>query len=166
MNMNTPSHIMLRVLVAVVGPGAVLLTPIAGCGETPMRMTPDAVDEDDGSPGEGDSGDGVVSFSKDVLPLLVDRCSVCHVEGGIADVQGIPVRLDQARAYDQIVNKPSVQGDFTLVVPGDAEASLVYQKIDAGIPPVGARMPLGGPFLDADSIEAIEDWINQGALDN
>jgi hypothetical protein len=37
------------------------------------------------------------------------------------------------------------------------------QKLE-GHAAVGARMPLGGPYLDANSMTLIRQWINNGAL--
>jgi hypothetical protein len=50
------------------------------------------------------------------------------------------------------------------VVPGDANASVLYKKID-GSGAYGSNMPLGGSLSPA-QIEIIRRWIDEGALNN
>ncbi len=113
------------------------------------------------------NGDGTVTFSGDVQPLLSAVCAGCHSPGGAAMLAGIPMDLRSATAYDDVVNQPSVQDPtWTLVVPGDAESSLLFLKVSMDDPPIGDRMPRFAPPLSAAQIEAIRDWIDQGALDD
>lgn len=93
------------------------------------------------------------SFAIDVLPRLTDYgCLGCHGGGG-----GLFVDT-QAHLLQGGSHGPAV-------VPGDAEASILVQKLSAS-PPFGSRMPQGGPFLADTTVQVIRDWINQGALDN
>jgi len=86
-------------------------------------------------------------------------CSVCHA-GGSAP-QGL--RLDAANSYAMLVGVPSVEVSSVLrVAPGDPDNSYVVQKIE-GHAAVGARMPFGGPYLDAETTAAIRQWITDGA---
>ena len=103
-----------------------------------------------------------VTYVADVLPIFQAQCMGCHAEGGSA---GITLELTEESGYDRVVNQPSVQdASFTLVVPGDADASLLYRKVSSDTPPVGGRMPLfRAPLSDAD-IEVIRNWIDQGAV--
>ncbi len=111
--------------------------------------------------------EGPVSFARDILPIFADRCVSCHRPGGIADLSGIDLDLRADRAFSSLVNQPSVQRpDLTLVVPDNADASLLYLKVASGNPPVGARMPLIAAPLSAAQIELIRKWINEGAGDN
>jgi hypothetical protein len=48
-----------------------------------------------------------------------------------------------------------------VVVPGDADASLLAQKIQ-GIQTVGIQMPPGA-LMSAEEIATVVDWINAGA---
>ena len=48
-----------------------------------------------------------------------------------------------------------------MVKPGDAEHSSLYQAVS----PDG-RMPLRGPKLTSDELNALAKWIDEGALDN
>ena len=56
---------------------------------------------------------------------------------------------------------------LTLVVPGDATASLLVEKVTSAHPPCGTQMPFGcggaTPCLSAPQVEEIVDWINDGA---
>ncbi len=124
-------------------------------------------DEDDTSSADNDDSAAALSFSDDLIPLFARRCTICHVDGGFADQQGIDLRLAEDDTYDQLVDQVSIQrSDLTLVVPGDSQASLLFLKVSSDSPPVGNRMPLGGSLLADDEIAIIRDWIDQGALDN
>ena len=110
---------------------------------------------------------GTVSFSTDIQPILTTTCGGCHSANGIADLSGIALRLTQAESYDGMVNQLSVQDtSLTLVIPGNSTASLVYQKVSSDAPPVGDRMPQFAPALSAAEILLIQNWIDQGALNN
>lgn len=128
-----------------------------GCSATP-------------NPGGGnDNGaDGSpVSFADDVQPLLTSRCISCHQPGGVALGEGISMDLRAGSAYDAIINQPSDQDEsLTLVIPGDAENSLLYLKVSSNTPPVGVRMPWFQLPLSAAQIDLIRRWIDEGALDN
>lgn len=102
-----------------------------------------------------------VSFSSQVKPIFTSRCTGCHGRFGI-----IPP-LTSELAWTSIVNQPAPEDtSLMLVVPGDAEASFLFNKVSSESPPVGFRMPLIGEPLTAEQIGLIRDWINQGALDN
>ncbi len=105
-----------------------------------------------------------VSFSNQIQPIFDANCIVCHVSGGIADAI---LHLNAEEAFDALVGPPSVQDvSLTLVDAGDSSTSLLLQKVNSDSPPVGARMPLGGPPLSDDLIALIRDWIDQGAPNN
>jgi hypothetical protein len=94
-----------------------------------------------------------VSFQNDVLPILENYgCTSCH--GGTAGLTvGTVAGLEAGGLHGPAI------------VPGNADGSNIVRKISPN-PPFGARMPQGGPYLDAATIQVIKDWINQGALDN
>jgi Planctomycete cytochrome C len=50
-----------------------------------------------------------------------------------------------------------------VIIPGDAENSLLIQKL-LGTAPQGEIMPPGGKLPD-ETIQIIRDWINEGALE-
>jgi len=51
---------------------------------------------------------------------------------------------------------------FILVIPGDPDQSLLYQKL-TGIQSCGKKMPDTAKPLTADQIELVHDWIADGA---
>ena len=94
-----------------------------------------------------------ISFSADISPIMEFRCVDCHGTDGGYD----------ASTYDLVVNS----GDNgPAVIPGDAENSLLVQKI-SGTHAEGDLMP-PPPLraLQEDLIQLIIDWINAGAPDN
>ncbi|MEM7453375.1 MAG: DUF1553 domain-containing protein [Planctomycetota bacterium] len=96
-----------------------------------------------------DEEDAEVDFGRDILPLISDRCYFCHGpdeenrEGGF--------RLDlEEEALD-------------FIDPGDAEASLMFERIisddpDEVMPPPRAKVP-----LSEEEKELIRRWIDSGA---
>src|SRR4051794_12213388 len=90
-----------------------------------------------------------VSFSKDVVPLLTQRCMECHGR------EPLMANLD-LRTRDGAL-KGAKHGP--VIVPGDAAASHLYRRlIGEETPP----MPLGGRLTDAE-IATIKEWIDSGA---
>lgn len=86
-------------------------------------------------------------------------CTVCHAGG--AAPQGL--RLDAANSYAMLVGVPSSEVPAVLrIAPGQPDASYLIQKLE-GHAAVGSRMPFGGPYLDAATIDIIRQWIAAGA---
>lgn len=103
------------------------------------------------SPSQTGGGQG---FRDAVLPLLQQTCSSCHALRGKA---GFSV-VDRGSLLRGGESGPAV-------VPWDAEASLLIQKLRPS-PPVGERMPPDEPPLDEEVIERIVQWIERGAPDD
>jgi hypothetical protein len=126
---------------------------------------------EEGMAGNGESGAGMAggpgpaapSFGE-VYDILAATCgggrSGCHITGMSSDL-ALP---DAQLAYDHLVNVDSVKcpGEL-LVVPGDAEASLLVTVLEGGAECVKA-MPLGRDPLSAEQIATIRAWIDAGAL--
>lgn len=96
--------------------------------------------------------------------VFTPRCSICHAGGSAA----LPAALNltAGNAYANLVNVGSLQSPGTMrVAPGDAANSYLIRKLE-GANIAGSRMPLGGPFLDADTMARIKSWIANGAPDN
>lgn len=100
-----------------------------------------------------------LSFRRDVWPILQRNCAGCHPKQAAVDT-----------AYQRMMSTAS--GGYCdgrkLTVPGNAQASLVYQKVvqsDGWGSSCGGGMPSGRglPVAEARIIGA---WINQGALNN
>ena len=135
---------------------ATLCTVLAGCAGNGEGL------DANGRPiGEGGGGGGVLTadFASIQQHVFTPICTVCHAGAGAP--QGL--RLDAANSYDLLVGVPSneVPG-LQRVKPGDPEASYLIQKLE-GHASVGARMPLGGPYLEQATIDVIRQWITDGA---
>jgi predicted CxxxxCH...CXXCH cytochrome family protein len=99
----------------------------------------------------------------DVVQQIFDtNCVYCHSQG--ADVD-----LSAAVAWGNLVGRPAPPTEScggTLVVPGDASASYLYQKLSSDQPCSGARMPRSEFGSDAlpDCVTAlVASWIAAGA---
>jgi hypothetical protein len=91
--------------------------------------------------------------------VFTPACTGCHAGAGAP--QGL--RLDAGNSYAMLVGVPSVEVRSVLrVAPGNPDASYLVHKLE-GSAAVGARMPLGGPFLDAATIAVVRQWIAAGA---
>ena len=98
-----------------------------------------------------------VDFNRQIRPLLSDRCFACHGPDA-ADRQG-GFRLDQADGALSEAHSGRLP-----IVPGDRDASEVYQRLiaeDASrrMPPQAVNKP-----LTEEEIELIGRWIDQGAV--
>lgn len=110
----------------------------------------------------GGAGNGPVSADFDSIQthVFTPICTVCHA--GADAPHGL--RLDAANSYNLLVGVPSVEvPSLFRVKPGDPNSSYVMQKLE-GHAAVGARMPLGGPYLSSDVIAVFRQWITAGAL--
>lgn len=91
-----------------------------------------------------------------VAPLLAQRCAKCHTEQGLMGPAPEGFRLtsyEATLAADERVR----------VVPGQPGASELLRRVRGQSVP---RMPFDGPpYLDAEEIALLEDWIRQGARD-
>ncbi|RPH98436.1 MAG: hypothetical protein EHM68_04555 [Lysobacterales bacterium] len=89
-----------------------------------------------------------------VAPILAQRCAKCHTDNGLMGPAPEGLRLTSYAATLAVAERARV-------VPGRPEASELVRRIRGQARP---RMPLDGPpYLDADQIELIEEWIRQGA---
>ena len=112
-----------------------------------------------------------VSFGDDILRGIFGRspgyggvgCG-CHNPASPSPI-GFEIGGLELTSY-QSLRAGGVNSGASVVVPGDACASVIVQKVGDG-PPFGARMPFSGPpFLSTDDQQVIRDWIVEGALDN
>jgi Bacterial Ig-like domain len=108
-------------------------------------------------------GSGSVPLSADFdsiqANIFTPICSVCHIGSGAPE----GLRLDAANSYNLLVGVPSTEVPSLLrVAPGDPDNSYIIQKLQ-GHAAVGAQMPLGGPYLSADTIAFVQQWITNGA---
>lgn len=101
-----------------------------------------------------------ISFAADVQPLFTANCVGCHGAGGNG---GLDLRAGQSRA--NLVSVTSPNYGAVRVVPGDPDASVLYDKLTGG-GVYGQAMPPTGTSLPAAALETIRQWIADGAPDN
>jgi hypothetical protein len=126
------------------------------------------------------------TFTNVYTMIIGPRCTDCHRPGGSGVTVGMLDMSTQATAYANLVGVPaqgigpgtsgiacaSAMPPLIRVVPGDAAASLLFNKIyskHAGIDPLcGSPMPLPptAPPLTEAEINLIALWINAGAPNN
>jgi mono/diheme cytochrome c family protein len=100
-------------------------------------------------------------FEQVIVPILDRHCVMCHMsEGAQGELSLYP------QPYAALVGVASSQSDLLLVTPGDVAASYLYHKLlgsHLGVGGEGESMPYQRDLLEAKDIEAIEQWIAQGA---
>ncbi|MDQ6699271.1 MAG: hypothetical protein M3Z36_03695, partial [Acidobacteriota bacterium] len=96
------------------------------------------------------AADSIVSFSKDIQPILQNSCLKCH--GSAMQLSKLDLRTRDA-ALKGGEHGPSL-------VPGKADQSRLYRMISGEEKPA---MPLGGKIAP-EQIAVIKTWIDQGAV--
>ena len=105
--------------------------------------------------------DGTVSFKNEVLPILTERCVMCHVQGA---EQGALSLFPEA--WSQLVGVKASESALMRVEAGAPERSYLYLKLlgqqeTAG--GSGARMPFQQDPLTAAELDLFKRWIAEGA---
>jgi hypothetical protein len=103
-----------------------------------------------------------------MFPMATNaRCDACHSMPANDIANGnLEMGTTQMSAYMALVGQTSKSSrcmSKTLVVPGQPEMSLLYQKLSSATPPCGSRMPLGGTAFSDAQLEMIRSWIAAGA---
>lgn len=94
-----------------------------------------------------------VSYSTQIAPLWQQfGCVGCHPGNGGYSML----------SYAQVVGNGS---NGPAVIPNNAAGSNLYRKLTSN-PPFGSQMPVGGAPMNANQLQLVADWINQGALNN
>lgn len=98
--------------------------------------------------------------------IFSPQCSSCHTGGG----GSLPASMNLSSAsatFAALVNVASSQQPAVQrVQPGNPDSSYVVLKLQGAAGINGSRMPLGGPFLDAATIDQVRSWIAAGAANN
>ena len=103
------------------------------------------------------------TFTEIQTQVFTATCAASGCHSGATPPQGLSL---VAPAYASVVGVASTEVPaLQRIRAGDAANSYLIQKIE-GTAAVGARMPLGGPFLDATTIARIRAWVNAGAANN
>ena len=100
-----------------------------------------------------------VSFSRDIRPILSDRCFACH--GPDANERSAELRLDQAEGEEGAYKTGY---ERAIIKPGDAEASELWYRItatdaDLVMPPADSHKAK----LTEEEQNKIRQWIESGA---
>ena len=100
--------------------------------------------------------DEEVRFGRDIRPLLSNHCFQCHGPDSLARQEDLRLDIREEAIADR--------GGYAAIVPGDAEASEVWRRINAAH--VDNRMPpIDGPKpqLSDGEKELVRRWIESGA---
>lgn len=109
--------------------------------------------------GGATAGAKQVSFKSDIQSLFTAHCLACHAAGVASG------GLNLSNYQGMVKGGNIVPG--SVFKAGDHAQSYLWQIVQPKAPwPGGARMPLGGPYLDGTSIQTVASWIDQGAKDN
>lgn len=104
------------------------------------------------------------SLAQDIVPVLTQRCVMCHIPG--AAQSGLDLYTNP---WSAVVGVKSTQSPLQMVEPGDPDKSYLYLKLTGAHLAAGGSggpMPLPPGQLDAGQIELIRAWIAQGAPNN
>ena len=92
--------------------------------------------------------------------IFTQNCALSGCHTGNSAPLGL--RLDSGNSFVNIFEQPSTEAPgSTLIIPGDPDNSYLVRKIEGT---AGARMPKDLPALSPQKIQAIRDWVTNGAL--
>ena len=113
-----------------------------------------------GSSSSGSTGPVTADFQSIQDNVFTPICSPCH--SGANAPHGL--MLDAAHSYNDLVGVPSVeQPSLDRVNPGNPDSSYMVLKIEGASSISGGQMPLGETPLPQSTIDAIRQWITNGA---
>ena len=111
------------------------------------------------NPADDPNGPMTATFASIQSHVFTPICAACHA--GATPPQGL--KLDAANSFTMLVGVASAEVPaLKRVAAGDAANRYLVLKLE-GHAAVGARMPFGGPYLDANTIGLIRQWIDNGA---
>jgi len=130
--------------------GFVLLLFLTFCSDSIVESTP-SIDEDT------DPIEVAPTFSEIQNNIFNQSCafSGCHISGSINPNLS-------ANSYSNIVNKQSSKG-MNYIEPNDPDNSYLLQKVLGSSVISGSRMPLNSSSISQEKIDALIEWINNGA---
>ncbi|MEM7386517.1 MAG: DUF1549 domain-containing protein, partial [Verrucomicrobiota bacterium] len=97
-----------------------------------------------------------VDFNKEVLPILSDRCFICH--GPDANERKAGLRLDQPGGGDQ-----EAESGLQVIAPGHPEKSDLIERIESKDPDSIMPPPESNLTLSSEEKEILKQWIAEGA---
>jgi hypothetical protein len=130
------------------------------------RPVEDAGPRADAGDTEPDGSASAAPTFRQAYAILSANCSPCHT----SENDGSLDMSSRVLAYGNLVEQDAEGtacrgGGRVRVVPGDAQASLLVQKLE-GTQDCGARMPRGRTPLPEASIDLIKAWIEAGAAND
>lgn len=130
----------------------VLLIILSNCSDSIVESTPSITDEKEVTK-------VAAKFSEIQTEIFDQSCafSGCHSGSVNPDLSG--------NSYTNIVNKQSSTG-MSYIKPNDPDNSYLLQKILGSSGISGSRMPAGSSPLSHEQIDALIEWINDGAQNN
>jgi methionine-rich copper-binding protein CopC len=135
----------------------VLLAGAAGCAGNGQGL------DQNGQPisaGGSTGGPVTADFQSIQNNVFTPICSKCHIGGGAPE----GLQLDAAHSYNLLVGVPSAEQPALLrVKPGDPDNSYMVRKIEGLNGITGGQMPLMETPLPQATIDAIRQWITNGA---
>ncbi len=113
---------------------------------------------DDGGGNEPDNDITLAQLQQNIFGAI---CTNCHT--GANAPRGL--RLDsEENSYAFLVNRAADEIPTLMRVnPGNPDDSYLVKKLEGTADIVGARMPLGGPYLSQEQIDQVRSWIANGA---
>ncbi len=96
-----------------------------------------------------------VDFQQDVRPILSDACFACHGPDSNARQAGLRLDTRDGAFADR--------GGYRVIVPGDAAASKLYQRLSHAEPIARMPPPHAERHPTPGQIDTIRRWIDQGA---
>lgn len=105
-----------------------------------------------------------VTFSFIQDSIFTPNCANAGCHSGASPTAG--QNLAAGQAFANIVGIASTEVPaLSRIEPGEPDNSYLVQKLE-GTAQVGGRMPLGAPALPNELVQALRQWINDGALNN
>ena len=96
------------------------------------------------------AGDGKVSFSTQIAPMLVAKCGRCHIDESKGKVN---------MATFVALMKGS-ETDGTIIFAGKSKGSRIIDVIESG------DMPRGGAKISSEELALLSKWIDEGAVND
>ena len=120
-------------------------------------------------------GSSVVSFSRDVQPILSHNCAVCHSPGGVGykvsgfDVQTYASIMRGTRFGPMVTPGESDQSNLLWVLRHGAHPSINMPKFCERLTQASDKCAIASNVarrLPRAQVKLIAKWVNQGARDN